>query len=70
MPLTIPSSGSTKSIWASKSYKRKAFCERDHQLEKLEFALAFSESKGDTRRSDALRAKIADLGGNKEEPGT
>ncbi len=48
----------------------KAFYEGGHQLEKLEFALAISETRGDQIRSAVLRAKIADLGGNVEEPGT
>lgn len=44
--------------------------EGDHQLEKLEFALAVALTRGDTRRSAALRDQIAALGGNLEEPGT
>ena len=54
----------------SSSYSRKVFCEGDHQLEKLEFALAIAETRGDQIRSADLRAQIADLGGNIEEPGT
>nr|WP_254939943.1 hypothetical protein [Cyanobium sp. Morenito 9A2] len=41
-----------------------------HQLEKLEFALAVAITRGDQYRSDQLRAQIAALGGNREEPGT
>lgn len=41
-----------------------------HQLEKLEFALAVAITRGDVSRSDQLRAQIAALGGNREEPGT
>ena len=54
----------------SASYSRQAFYEGGHQLEKLEFALAVAETRGDQPRSIALRAQIADLGGNIEEPGT
>ena len=49
---------------------RSGFIEGGHQLEKLEFALAFAEAKGDHSRCSALRDRIADLGGNAEEPGT
>ena len=44
--------------------------EGDHQLEKLEFALALALTQGDTHRSEDLRHQIAALGGNLEEPGT
>lgn len=44
--------------------------ERDHQLEKLEFALAVALTRGDAERSLALRQAIEALGGNDEEPGT
>jgi len=44
--------------------------ENDHQLEKLEFALAVAITRGDAARVQTLRAQIADLGGNCEEPGT
>ena len=46
------------------------FFEGGHQLEKLEFALAVAITRGDQLRSDQLRAQIAELGGNVEEPGT
>jgi hypothetical protein len=42
----------------------------DHQLEKLEFALAVALTRGDLQRSQTLRDRIAALGGNLEEPGT
>ena len=70
MAKTISAIGKTNFIRPSKSYKRKAFYEGGHQLEKLEFALAISESKGDQNLSNTLREQIASLGGNKEEPGT
>lgn len=44
--------------------------ENDHQLEKLEFALAVAITRGDATRAQALREQIAALGGNSEEPGT
>lgn len=44
--------------------------ESDHQLEKLEFALAVAITRGDPVRIQALREQIAALGGNCEEPGT
>ncbi len=44
--------------------------EGDHQLEKLEFALAVALTQGDIHRSEVLRDQIAALGGNHEEPGT
>lgn len=44
--------------------------EGDHQLEKLEFALAVALSRGDSQRSVQLRDQIEALGGNQEEPGT
>lgn len=44
--------------------------EAEHQLEKLEFALAVALSRGDSQRSVQLRAQIEALGGNQEEPGT
>ncbi len=49
---------------------RKEFHECGHYLEKLEFALAIAQTNGDQIRIDALRAQIAELGGNTEEPGT
>ncbi|MFZ9271542.1 MAG: hypothetical protein ACO23C_09920 [Prochlorococcaceae cyanobacterium] len=42
----------------------------DHQLEKLEFALAVALTRGDQQRSADLRRQIDALGGNCEEPGT
>ena len=44
--------------------------EGEHQLEKLEFALAVALTRGDQLRSQQLRDAIAALGGNLEEPGT
>lgn len=44
--------------------------EREHQLEKLEFALAVALTRGDQQRTQNLRDQIAALGGNQEEPGT
>tara|TARA_A100001011_G_C13700204_1_gene591251 strand:- start:76 stop:273 length:198 start_codon:yes stop_codon:yes gene_type:complete len=50
--------------------KRLSFIEGGHQLEKLEFALAVAQTKGDEEKSLVLRKKIVELGGNVEEPGT
>tara|TARA_Y100001978_G_scaffold142535_1_gene127677 strand:+ start:32 stop:229 length:198 start_codon:yes stop_codon:yes gene_type:complete len=50
--------------------KRLSFIEGGHQLEKLEFALAVAQTKGDNEKSEILRKKIVELGGNVEEPGT
>ena len=50
--------------------KKLSFIEGGHQLEKLEFALAIAQTKGDEEKSMILRKKIVELGGNIEEPGT
>ena len=50
--------------------KKSSFFEGGHQLEKLEFALAIAQTKGDEKQSIFLRKKIVELGGNVEEPGT
>ncbi len=60
-----PQPGGVRSGAACRSY-----AEGDHQLEKLEFALAVAVTRGDQQRSEQLRAQIAALGGNREEPGT
>lgn len=44
--------------------------EHDHQVEKLEFALAVAMSRGDHQRTAMLRHQIEVLGCNLEEPGT
>lgn len=44
--------------------------EGEHQLEKLQFALAIALTRGDALRSSQLREEIAQLGENREEPGT
>ena len=50
--------------------KKFSFIENGHQLEKLEFALAIAQTKGDGEKSAILKKKIYELGGNVEEPGT
>ncbi len=50
--------------------KRFSFIEGGHQLEKLEFALAVAQTKGEGEKSEILKKKIVELGGNTEEPGT
>ena len=54
----------------SRIKKKFSFIEGGHQLEKLEFALAIAQTKGDKKKSVILRKKIVELGGNVEEPGT
>lgn len=44
--------------------------EGDHQLEKLQFALAIALTRGDHQREQVLRDQIVALGGYCEEPGT
>ena len=44
--------------------------EKDHQLEKLEFALAISQSIGDKTSSDEIKDQINKIGFSLEEPGT
>ncbi len=46
------------------------FSERDHQLEKLEFALALALSQGCHDKAHLLLSRIKALGDNGEEPGT
>ena len=65
MAITMPASAVTKS-----RRSRSGFLEGGHQLEKLEFALAIAEARGDQLRCSNLRDRIADMGGNSEEPGT
>ncbi len=50
--------------------KKLSFYEGGHQLEKLEFALAIAQTKGDQTKTLILKKKIVELGGNVEEPGT
>ena len=66
MAITIPAS-TVNSLTAA---SRSGFLEGGHQLEKPEFALAIAEARGDQLRCSTLRDRIADLGGNSEEPGT
>ena len=41
--------------------KKLSFFEGGHQLEKLEFALAIAQTKGDEKKSIVLRKKIVEL---------
>ena len=76
MATTISASGactvtqSTSSLHSLAIRTRSGYIEGGHQLEKLEFALAIAEARGDLSRCSILRDRIADLGGNAEEPGT
>jgi hypothetical protein len=48
----------------------RSSAEGEHQLEKLQFALAVALTRGDLSRSQLLRDQIAALGEDLEEPGT
>ena len=48
----------------------QSLIERDHHLEKLEFALAISQTKGDVRRSEVIKNQIEKIGMHFLEPGT
>ena len=58
-PVAVPTRGSSQTVLHG-----------EHQLEKLEFALAVALTRGDLQRSEQLRHQIDALGGNREEPGT
>lgn len=65
-----PHGSSSRGIQASRLGFPLSSGEGDHQLEKLEFALAVALTRGDVQRSLILRDQIAAMGGNREEPGT
>ena len=44
----------------SRIKKKLSFFEGGHQLEKLEFALAIAQTKGDEKKSIILRKKIVE----------
>ena len=68
MATTIPASNAcaSRTLHGMTIWTRSGFLEGGHQLEKLEFALALAEAKGDQRRCSQLRDRIADLGGKIE----
>ena len=68
--INFMSSNISYKINKSRIKKKLSFFEGGHQLEKLEFALAIAQTKGDEKKSIILKKKIFDLGGNVEEPGT
>ncbi|MDB4650974.1 hypothetical protein OAE26_00135 [Synechococcus sp. AH-551-E05] len=76
MASSKPASSACESLKPSRTlhgmtiWSKSGFLEGGHQLEKLEFALAHAEAKGDVIRCSVLQDRIADLGGNAEEPGT
>ena len=76
MASTIPASSactspnSARTLHGLTVMTRSGFVEGGHQLEKLEFALAIAQTKGDEKKSISLRKRIVELGGNVEEPGT
>jgi len=68
-PLPRPM-GAGGCVFGSVSSTTSSFIEGGHQLEKLEFSLAVAVARGDHTKVDQLRAQIAALGGDGEEPGT
>ena len=62
--------GGSGSNAAGSGSSHRGLSEGDHQLEKLQFALAVALTRGDLQRSEQLRHQINALGGNREEPGT
>ena len=48
----------------------QSLIEKDHQLEKLEFALAISRTIGDEIKAEQIKDQIEKIGFNYEEPGT
>ena len=52
------------------SNQKHSLIEKDHQLEKLEFALAISRTLGDKIRSDQIKDQIEKIGSIYQEPGT
>jgi hypothetical protein len=62
--------GGSGSNAAGSGSSHRGLSEGDHQLEKLQFALAVALTRGDLQRSEQLRQQINALGGNREEPGT
>ena len=50
--------------------KNQSLLEVDHHLEKLEFALAISQTIGDKTKSEEIRDQIQKIGIKYEEPGT
>ena len=50
--------------------KKLSILEIDHELEKLEFALAISQTIGDKIKSDQIKDQIKLIGVKYQEPGT
>ena len=69
-----PSLGGTVSgsvaISATPACQHRSDDERDHQMEKLQFALAVAVSRGDSIRIKDLQDRIAEFGDGGAEPGT
>jgi hypothetical protein len=76
MASTIPATHACNSLKPARTlhgmtiWSKSGFLEGGHQLEKLEFALAHAEAKEMQLAAASLQDRIADLGGNAEEPGT
>ena len=69
-PSTGAAGGPTRRLASVPGSTPHRAAEGEHQLEKLEFALAVALTRGDMQRSQQLRRQIETLGGNREEPGT
>ena len=50
--------------------KFRSLIDMDHHLEKLEFALAISQTTGDKNKSEKIKDQIDSIGYNYVEPGT
>jgi hypothetical protein len=65
-----PSLSGVTAISATPACQQRSDDERDHQMEKLQFALAVAVSRGDAIRIQDLRNRIAEFGDGGAEPGT
>jgi hypothetical protein len=65
-----PSLSGTVATSATPACQHRSDDERDHQMEKLQFALAVAVSRGDANRIQDLRNRIAEFGDGGAEPGT
>ena len=65
-----PSLSGVAAISATPACQQRSDDERDHQMEKLQVALAVAVSRGDASRIQDLRNRIAEFGDSGAEPGT
>jgi hypothetical protein len=70
MASAVAAAGSNSPRSRTAGFPAARASERDHQLEKLEFALAVALTRGDQDRTRLLRAQIDAIGTQGEEPGT